>query len=47
MSPVINSYFMLVVRSYYRSLPDGRQGQQNISLVYGGEETNIKPVPLK
>jgi hypothetical protein len=40
------AYFLLVVRSYYRSLPDG-QRQQNISMVFGGEETNIKPVPLK
>jgi hypothetical protein len=40
-------YFLLVVRSYHHSLPVGHHGQHNVSMVFGGEDTNIKPVPLK
>lgn len=44
---VLYVYFLLVVRSYHRSLPVGHHGQHNVTMVFGSEETNIKPVPLK
>jgi hypothetical protein len=47
MSSVMHFYFLLIVRSYYHTVPEGQQRHHNISMVFGGEETNIKPVPLK
>lgn len=40
---VLYTYFLLVVRSYRFTLPDG----QHAAMLIGGEETNIKPVFLQ
>jgi hypothetical protein len=47
MSPVLYIYFLLVVRSYHHNMPDGHQRQLNAAMMFGGEETNIKPMRLK
>jgi hypothetical protein len=47
MSPGMNLYFLLVVKSYHHSLAAGYDKRQNAANVYDKENTNIKPMPLE
>jgi len=47
MSPGLNLYFLLVVRSYRYSLEDEYNRRQNAANVYVSEQSNIKRMPLE
>jgi hypothetical protein len=46
MSPGLNLYFLLVIRSYHHSLEAGYNRRQNAANVLVTENTNIKRMPL-
>jgi hypothetical protein len=47
LSPGMNLYFLLIVRSYHHSLAAGYDKRKNAAYVFEKENTSIKPKPLE